>query len=129
MAAASGIGYLATAYTISRWLTRGSRARPHPTPAALGHAWEPLECHTGDRVRLRGWLVEPHAPRATVALFHGSRHNRAQTLDRVAWLAAAGYRCVAFDHRAHGESSGRRSTFGYREAGDVAAVLDLMRER
>jgi alpha-beta hydrolase superfamily lysophospholipase len=129
LTAASGIGYLATAYTVSRWLTRSTRGRPRPTPDALGLTWEPLECYTDDGLCLKGWAITPAAPRATVALFHGLRQNRAQTLDRMALLAEAGYRCVAFDHRAHGESAGRRTTFGFREARDVTAVLDLVRRR
>jgi pimeloyl-ACP methyl ester carboxylesterase len=48
-------------------------------------------------------------------------------LPRIGLLAAAGYRCVAFDHRAHGESGGRRTSFGLHEARDVAAVLALAR--
>src|SRR5262249_6849500 len=55
--------------------------------------------------------------------------NRAQTLGRIAFLVQAGYRCVAFDHRAHGESDGRRTSFGYYESRDVAAVVQLARER
>jgi alpha-beta hydrolase superfamily lysophospholipase len=129
VAAASGIGYVATAYTVSRWLTRSSRGRPCPTPDALGLAWEPLQCPTDDGLLLKGWVVTPAAPRGTVALFHGLRRNRTQTLPRMAALAQAGYRCVAFDHRAHGESAGRRTTFGFREARDVRAVLDLVRRR
>jgi alpha-beta hydrolase superfamily lysophospholipase len=129
LAAASGVGYLATAYTVSRWLTRSSRGRPHPAPDALGLDWQLLECRTADGHLLKGWAVVPQAPRATVALFHGLRQNRTQTLERMALLVGAGYRCVAFDHRAHGESSGRCTSFGYREARDVAAVLDLVRRR
>ncbi len=129
LTAASGVGYLATAYTVSRWLTRSTRSRPRPTPDSLGLAWEPLECGTADGLSLKGWAVTPAAPRGTVALFHGLRQNRTQTLDRIALLAAAGYRCVAFDHRAHGESAGRRTSFGFREARDVVAVLDLVRRR
>ena len=129
LAAASGVGYLATAYTVSRWLTRSSRGRPHPAPDTLGLDWAPLECRTADRHRLKGWVVTPPAPRATVALFHGLRQNRTQALERMALLVGAGYRCVAFDHRAHGESSGRYTSFGYREARDVTAVLDLVRRR
>ncbi len=129
LAAASGVGYLATAYTVSRWLTRRSRSRPCPTPSICGLDWGPLECRTEDRLRLRGWLVTPPAPRATVMLFHGLRANRVQALSRIALLAGAGYRCVAFDHRAHGESGGRRTSFGYHEARDVQAVLALVRQR
>jgi alpha-beta hydrolase superfamily lysophospholipase len=88
-----------------------------------------VECVTGDGYRLRGWVVEPSAARATVALFHGLRQNRAQVLDRIAFLAAAGYRCVAFDHRAHGQSDGRRTSFGYNEGRDVTAVLELAQRR
>jgi len=129
LALASGIGYVAAAYTVSRWLTRPSRGRPHQTPTTLGLDWEPLECRTEDSCRLVGWAVTPPRPRGTVAIFHGLRQNRTQTLSRTAFLAAAGYRCVAFDHRAHGESSGKRTSFGYHERRDVGAVLDLLRDR
>ena len=40
-----------------------------------------------------------------------------------------GYRCVAFDHRAHGESAGKRTSFGYHERLDVQAILDLVEQR
>jgi alpha-beta hydrolase superfamily lysophospholipase len=126
LTAASGVGYVAAAYSVSRWLTRPTPGPPDQTPADHGLCWQPLECRTADRLRLKGWVVTPPCPRATVALFHGLRGNRGRTLGRTAFLAAAGYRCVAFDHRAHGESDGRRSSFGYFEARDVAAVGELI---
>jgi uncharacterized protein len=124
-AAATGIGYLVTSYTVSHWLTRRSRAKPRHDPPCPGLAVEPAECVTDDGLRLRGWVVAPSAPVATVALFHGMRNNREQVLDRIGLLAGAGYRCVAFDHRAHGESEGRRTSFGYHERRDAAAVLEF----
>jgi alpha-beta hydrolase superfamily lysophospholipase len=125
----SGVGYLLTAYTVSRWLTRPSRGVPRPTPTEAGLEWENAECQTMDGHRLAGWVVTPPQPRATVILFHGLRKNRAQTLPRIALLAGAGYRCVAFDHRAHGQSTGRCSSFGYHESRDVEAVLDFVDRR
>src|SRR5688500_17837951 len=77
---ASGVGYLAAAYTISRWLTRPSRWKARRTPGDLGLPWEPLECRTEDGYRLVGWAVTPPRPRATALLFHGIRNNREQTL-------------------------------------------------
>jgi alpha-beta hydrolase superfamily lysophospholipase len=129
LTAASGVGYLAASYTASRWLTRRAPGRPAEVPAARGLASEPLECRTEDGLRLAGWVVTPPRPRATVALFHGLRGNRGDTVGRTAFLAAAGYRCVAFDHRAHGESAGRRSSFGFHESRDVVAVLELIQRR
>jgi alpha-beta hydrolase superfamily lysophospholipase len=125
----SGVGYLVTAYSVSRWLTRPSRGLPRPTPAELGFAFEDIECHTADGHRLAGWVIAPPRPRGTVVLFHGLRHNRAQTLPRVPWLIEAGYRCVTFDHRAHGKSSGRCSSFGFHESRDVAAILGFVERR
>jgi alpha-beta hydrolase superfamily lysophospholipase len=55
--------------------------------------------------------------------------NRDQHLERIQFLYEAGYRCVAFDFRAHGDSSGNLISFGYHEAGDVAAILDLAKSR
>jgi uncharacterized protein len=126
---ATGVGYLATAYTVSRWLTRRSPALS-PMPTHLpGVGIETLTCKTQDGIALKGWHIEPAAPRATVALFHGMRLNRSDTLSRIALLSAAGYRCLAFDHRAHGESGGPWTSFGYHERHDVEAVARLVRER
>lgn len=124
LTAASGVGYLAIAYTVSRWLTRRSPAQLTAPARCDDLAFEDVECVTSDRVRLRGWIFSPPAPRATIALFHGLRGNRGHLFDRVVFLTRAGYRCVVFDHRAHGESAGRRTSFGYHEARDVEAVAD-----
>jgi alpha-beta hydrolase superfamily lysophospholipase len=129
VALASGVGYVAAAYTVSRWLTRPTRGGPRRTPADLGLPHERLECRTADGFRLAGWVVTPPLPRATVLLCHGVRNTREQTLDRTAFLTSAGYRCVAFDHRAHGQSDGRRTSFGYYESRDVAAALAFARKR
>jgi alpha-beta hydrolase superfamily lysophospholipase len=129
LAVASGVGYVAAAYTVSRWLTRPNRGRPGQMPDEFGFTAERVECLTTDYLRLVGWAIAPPRPRGTVALFHGYRKNRGQTLGRIAFLVEAGYRCVAFDHRAHGESNGKRVSFGYYEGRDVAAVLDLVRRR
>src|SRR5438132_942574 len=126
---ATGLGYFVLAYLASRWLTRSKKRRLVETPADHGHRFDKLTCRTEDGLRLAGWIVEPPAPRGTVAFFHGLRCTRELLLQRMAIFARAGYRCVAFDHRAHGESQGRITSFGYHEARDVAAVLDFVEQR
>ncbi len=120
---------LAAAEGLSRYLTRATPGRPRPPAGRDGLFCESLHCRTGDGLRLAGWVITPPRPRGTVALFHDVRGNRETLLPRLNLLAAAGYRCVAFDHRAHGESDGRRTTFGWHEARDVAAVLDVVEAR
>jgi hypothetical protein len=48
-------------------------------------------------------------------------------IDRAELLHAHGFAVLLFDFQAHGESSGRRITFGHLEAMDAAAVLDFLR--
>jgi len=124
----SGVGYVAMAYTASRFLTKPRRRPLRRTPADFGIAFTPLEIVAEDGIRLAGWVVEPPEARATVALFHGMRRNREQMLSRIAFLAAAGYRCVAVDLRAHGQSAGTRISFGWYEARDVRAVARWIEE-
>jgi uncharacterized protein len=126
LAAASGVGYFATAYSISRWLTRSSPALSEPPSDTADYPWDSLTCTTADGLRLAGWCVAPPKSRGTIALFHGLRGNRTQLLDRIAFLLRAGYRCVAFDHRAHGQSEGKVTSFGWHEARDAAAVAELV---
>jgi alpha-beta hydrolase superfamily lysophospholipase len=128
-AAATGVGYLATAYAVSRWLTRPSPAVLEAPTHLSGCTVEALQCLTSDGILLKGWHITPLAPAGTVALFHGMRLNRSHMLERIEFLTAAGLRCVAFDHRAHGESGGRLTSFGFHERHDVAAVLDLIHSR
>jgi alpha-beta hydrolase superfamily lysophospholipase len=126
---ASGVGYLGLAFAVSRWLTRRASARV-PAPTQFRDcAIETLTCRTDDGITLKGWMIAPPMPRGNVALFHGMRNNRSFMLDRIEFLTAAGYRCIAFDHRAHGESGGRLISFGYHERHDVAAVAALVRQR
>jgi alpha-beta hydrolase superfamily lysophospholipase len=126
---ATGVGYVILSWLVSRWLTRSKKRRPEETPADFGLPFDTLTCRTDDGLRLTGWVIEPPAPRGTVAFFHGLRCTRELALERMAIFVGAGFRCVAFDHRAHGESQGRLTSFGYHEGRDVAAVLDLVKRR
>ncbi len=129
LTAATGVGYVAVAYGVSRWLTRPSPATVSTTLRFAMARVEPLQCVTCDGILLQGWVVEPPAPRATVALFHGLRGNRSALVERIDFLTRAGYRCVAFDHRAHGESGGAFASFGYHERHDAIAVAELILSR
>ncbi|HMF11237.1 MAG TPA: alpha/beta fold hydrolase [Gemmataceae bacterium] len=126
---AVALGYFGACYAVSRWLTRPARGALAHTPGDFGLTWENVACPTTDGIELAGWVMEPPAPRATVVLHHGLRCSREQILGRATILVRAGYRCVAFDHRGHGQSSGSYTSFGYHEAADTAAVLDFVRRR
>ncbi len=126
---ASGFGYFAVAYTISHWLTRCTPT-PIPNPNLPAHLnLDAIDTITDDGIRLHGWCIEPPEPRATVVLHHGMRGSRLQMLERAEWLAELGFRCVIFDHRAHGESEGKLTSFGWHERWDAIAIARFTAER
>lgn len=120
----SRVGAFVASWLIARWLTKSTRAKLLRNPAHIGLDWEPLSFRSEDGINLAGWLVSPPRPRATLVLFHGIHQSREHLLSRLAFLVPAGFRCLAVDHRAHGESEGRMSSFGFHERRDVETVLN-----
>lgn len=64
-----------------------------------------------------------------VVVCHGVGTNREDLRAVSRFLCRSGFNVLAFDFRAHGESSGYRTTFGFREALDVEAAVRFAEER
>jgi uncharacterized protein len=62
-------------------------------------------------------------------LIHGFVVDRHESLDLLPLLHAAGYDVLLYDQRAAGRSGGDAVTFGYYEAGDLAAAVEWLRAR
>jgi fermentation-respiration switch protein FrsA (DUF1100 family) len=105
------------------------RERLSLTPDELGLAYEEVAFATDDGLQLRGWFLPSRQGRAAVILGHGFTRSRQELLDVAAMLHRNCYNVLLFDWRAHGESEGERTTFGYKEVQDVAAALDFVSSR
>ncbi len=102
--------------------------RPLPRAVSLTPSLEHRDLSfAGDGVGLRGWVFDADAPRCgTVVFLHGRNQNREAGLPVAQRLVPLGYEVVAYDSRAHGESGGTFSTFGYYERRDVSRALDAI---
>ncbi len=134
-AAAVGLALLLTLGLIASMLAVGvvlwapARAAVGAPPADLPGAVEDVRIPSASGAVLRGWHVAPPRARGAVVLLHGAWSDRASMLRRARLLADRGFAVLLFDFQAHGESPGRRITFGQLEALDAGAALDFMRER
>jgi alpha-beta hydrolase superfamily lysophospholipase len=97
-------------------LTAADRAAAREVGATL----ETLTIAAADGVLLQGWLFIPRRQNGhAVVLLHGIASIRAAMLPSVRLFLEHGYRALATDVRAHGDSGGGFGTFGALEAGDL----------
>jgi len=69
------------------------------------------------------------APRGTVILLHGYGLAQFAMAPWALRLAQEGWRCVLVDLRGHGQSTGKRISFGINEARDLSQLLDTLTDQ
>ena len=128
-----GGGALFAAFYLADGMTRSKRHRVQGTPADLGLRYEEVQFLTADRLTLRGWFLESQNARATVVLVHDLEATRSDPNHGMLNLARdyvrRGVSVFTFDLRGHGESAGRRDSFGLNERLDVQAAVAFVRRR
>jgi uncharacterized protein len=91
-----------------------------PLPAACEAAR-----FTGAGVDLAGWRCPTHKPRrGTVIYLHGISDNRRSARGLIDRFGRMGFDVIAYDSRAHGESTGDACTYGFYEKQDLRRVID-----
>lgn len=78
---------------------------------------------------IHGWFAPGIPGRGAVLLLHGVRADRRDMLSRAELLHRLGFAVLLIDFQAHGESPGKRITFGYLESRDVTAALTELQAR
>lgn len=105
--------------------------RLHPPRKAVGTS--PTLAHRevalyGEGVALSGWLFPSQGTPldVTVVYLHGIGDNRTSAIEVAERLVPLGYDVLAYDGRAHGDSSGSACTYGFLEKRDLALVLEQL---
>lgn len=78
---------------------------------------------------MQGWWVPGRTGGGAVVLMHGVHGNRVGMVRRARMLQDQGCAVLMFDFQAHGESAGRRITFGKLEGLDAAAAVRFAHAR
>jgi uncharacterized protein len=79
---------------------------------------------------LKTILVEPHETNKYMIFCHGVTENKTNSVKYMNLFLNRGFNAVIYDHRRHGESGGKTTSFGHYEKFDLKEVVDLLkRER
>ena len=102
-----------------------------PSPEMLGLRSEPFSITVDDSIKLKGWFIhaDSSSPIGTVVILHGIASCKEALLPTAKNFARAGFNCILYDMRAHGESGGQYCTFGYYEKRDLSRYIDSAMSR
>lgn len=98
------------------------------SPQADGLRFDTVSFPTPDGETIRGWFLYGARGNPLIVVCHGVGTNREDLRDVSRFLCRAGFNVLTFDFRAHGESTGRKTTFGFREAIDIQTAVRFARD-
>ncbi|SFQ13453.1 hypothetical protein SAMN05421670_1055 [Psychrobacillus psychrotolerans] len=78
---------------------------------------------------LKAIFVEPLQTNNYVVICHGVTENKINSLRFVRMFERLGFNSVVYDHRRHGDSGGKTTSFGFYEKIDLQSVVEAVRER
>lgn len=78
---------------------------------------------------LKAIFVEPLETNNYVVICHGVTENKINSLRFVRMFERLGFNSVVYDHRRHGDSGGKTTSFGFYEKIDLQSIVETVRER
>ncbi|MGX9133771.1 alpha/beta hydrolase [Rummeliibacillus sp. JY-2-4R] len=90
---------------------------------------ETLSIDSPNGYLIKGIYFKPLDTANTMIVCHGVTENKVNSVKYVRLFERLGFNTVVYDHRRHGESGGKTTSYGYYEKVDLQAVLNYMKER
>ncbi len=100
-------------------------------PADLGLDSENISIKTEDSLEMKCLIVKSNTKvqKGTIILVHGIRGCKEHFYQLSKQLADSSYNSVLVDLRAHGESTGKYCTYGFKEKDDISRLVDTLIQR
>ncbi|KIY23846.1 MULTISPECIES: alpha/beta hydrolase [Mesobacillus] len=73
-------------------------------------------------------LVEPHDTNHYIIISHGVTQSKMNSIKYMNLFLNRGFNAVIYDHRRHGESGGKTTSYGYYEKFDLQSVVHWLRK-
>ncbi len=78
--------------------------------------------------KLKAIFLKPLETANTVIICHGVTENKVNSMKYARLFERLGFNSVVYDHRRHGDSGGKTTSFGYYEKIDLNTIIQTVRE-
>lgn len=78
--------------------------------------------------RIKAVLVEPQPSNRYIIFAHGVTENKVNSIKYMNLFLKRGFNAVIYDHRRHGESGGKTTSYGHYEKFDLKSVVDWLKK-
>jgi uncharacterized protein len=77
---------------------------------------------------IKAQLVEPHQTNRYIIISHGVTETKINSIKYANMFLERGFNTLIYDHRRHGESGGKTTSFGHYEKFDLKTVVDWLKK-
>lgn len=77
---------------------------------------------------IKAIFLEPHQTNRYVIICHGVTENKVNSFKYARMFEHLGFNSVVYDHRRHGDSGGKTTSFGHYEKMDLQAIVAALKE-
>ncbi|MFC7685193.1 alpha/beta hydrolase [Ureibacillus sp. GCM10028918] len=88
---------------------------------------EELSIDSPNGYPIKGIFLKPLNTKNTIIICHGVTENKISMVKYARMFERLGFNTFVFDHRRHGDSGGKTTSYGYYEKFDVAAVVQTVK--
>ncbi|CRK84018.1 alpha/beta hydrolase [Neobacillus massiliamazoniensis] len=77
---------------------------------------------------IKAVIAEPHQTNRYIIIAHGVTETKFNSIKYMNLFLERGFNALIYDHRRHGESGGKTTSYGYYEKFDLKSVVDWLKE-
>lgn len=90
---------------------------------------ETLTIQSPNGYEVKGLFLKPLPTANTIIICHGVTENKINSVKYTRMFMQLGYNTVVYDHRRHGESGGKTTSYGHYEKFDLQAIVETVRKQ